>query len=350
MSWNTGGIFLAFEVFRMASTRPAFALLVFVAPLVVPLSQASAQVEEQKIASEKSYYSYRPAEIAPKPLLIVDLYHGTGGAAQGIEQWKKIQSLHHVVIAPKYEGGDWKVYEDMNGGTAEGKKNEIKYILECVDDAQKRFKIDKKRIVLTGSSSGADYAFEIGLTNPDKFCGVVPMCPGWCGKPSKFDESAKRVRVYFLVGGTDPRKKQTIEAYENLRKATSDVVWRMHPSLGHERFPPEEIERAFRWQEEMLAEPSDQTLKYATEQVSTDVPQAGIHLLNYVANNSRKKALVTKAKELLQKIEKQAQKELAETKKLCDKKDEHAQESVWRLYDRYGALSLWDDVHKLLTN
>ncbi|MBI3410518.1 MAG: hypothetical protein HY040_19435 [Planctomycetes bacterium] len=48
-------------------------------------------------------------------------------------------------------------------------------VLDSLRDARRRFQIDSDRVFLFGWERGADAAFDIGLSHPDYFAGVLPM-------------------------------------------------------------------------------------------------------------------------------------------------------------------------------
>ena len=73
----------------------------------------------------------------------------------------------YIVIAPDY--AEKTQAEHTYGAPAH------KYVLECLQDARKRFAVDSDRVFLTGHGMGADAAFDIGMAHPDEFAGVLPI-------------------------------------------------------------------------------------------------------------------------------------------------------------------------------
>lgn len=48
----------------------------------------------------------------------------------------------------------------------------------CMDDAERAYAIDKRRVYLTGMSTGGYGVWKLGARHPDRFAALVPVCPG----------------------------------------------------------------------------------------------------------------------------------------------------------------------------
>lgn len=73
----------------------------------------------------------------------------------------------YIVIAPEYAENNTTEYSF--GAPAH------KYVLDCLIDARKRFSVDSDRVFLAGHGMGAEAAYDIGMSHPDEFAGVLPM-------------------------------------------------------------------------------------------------------------------------------------------------------------------------------
>lgn len=73
----------------------------------------------------------------------------------------------YFVIAPHYVSAAQPTYR----GTA----LEHDVVTRCLRDACRRFNIDTDRVFLSGHSMGGDAAWDIGLSHPDLWAGVIPI-------------------------------------------------------------------------------------------------------------------------------------------------------------------------------
>jgi hypothetical protein len=73
----------------------------------------------------------------------------------------------YIVIAPEY--AEKNQAEHTYGGPVHT------FVLDCLVDARKRFAVNSDRVFLTGHGMGADAAFDIGMSHPDEFAGVLPI-------------------------------------------------------------------------------------------------------------------------------------------------------------------------------
>ncbi|HEY0981689.1 hypothetical protein [Schlesneria sp.] len=124
----------------------------------------------------RSYAVALPAEYSPLhtyPLLIV-LRARNRTIEQAVEAWTgDLQDPDlgsqrgYIVIAPDYADPN---QDEYTYGTPAHQ-----YVLDCLVDARKRFAVDSDRVFLTGHGMGGDAAFDIGLSHPDEFAGVLPI-------------------------------------------------------------------------------------------------------------------------------------------------------------------------------
>lgn len=72
-----------------------------------------------------------------------------------------------IVVSPDYV--DPNATEYTFGSPAH------KAVLDCLIDARKRFAVDSDQVFLAGHGMGGDAAFDIGMSHPDEFAGVIPI-------------------------------------------------------------------------------------------------------------------------------------------------------------------------------
>ncbi len=97
------------------------------------------------------------------------------------------------------------------------------------------FRIDRKRIYLSGLSMGGFGSFAIAAKHPQMFAAIAPICGG--GDPATLDALAKAQRpMWVFHGGRD----RVVAPSESLRmvnalieKGHRDVRFTIHEELGH---------------------------------------------------------------------------------------------------------------------
>src|SRR5207248_9955357 len=82
-------------------------------------------------------------------------------------------------------------------------------LLALLEDVEAKHKVDKGRVYLTGLSMGGYGAWSLGLTHPEKFAAIAPICGG--GDPilllladPKKVATIKSLGVWVFHGGKDP--------------------------------------------------------------------------------------------------------------------------------------------------
>ena len=85
--------------------------------------------------------------------------------------------------------------------------NEV--LLALLEEVEAKFKVDKSRVYLTGLSMGGYGTWSLGLTHPEKFAAIAPICGG--GDPivllladPKRVAAIKSLGVWVFHGGKDP--------------------------------------------------------------------------------------------------------------------------------------------------
>lgn len=110
-----------------------------------------------------------------------------------IKRWGPLAAQHgYLLVAPSWERG----LRDGYNYTPE----EQAAVVDVLRDVRRRFQIDSDRVFLTGFAEGANMAFDVGLSHPDLFAGVVPIG----GMPKFFAKSYWRNAQYlpfYVVDG-----------------------------------------------------------------------------------------------------------------------------------------------------
>lgn len=162
------------------------------------------------------YRIYVPFNYTPdkKPPLLVNL-HGAGLRGNdnvkhlnflGTMLLKEDQQLSDaIIICPqcpenqKWVDTDWTKGSYSVDNTPES--NELKAVVELVEQLKQEYPVDESRIYACGFSMGGYGAWDLLMRHPDLFCAGVPMCGA--GDPTKAEE-LKAMPIWTIHGGQDP--------------------------------------------------------------------------------------------------------------------------------------------------
>ena len=181
------------------------------------------------------------------PLLVV--LHGAGVPGEKEATWwcgttdrpGPAQQRGYIVIAPDYAGDEQREYDyDVSRHEA---------VMNSIVDARKRFRVDSDRIFLAGHGMGGDACFDIAMSRPGVFAGVIPIT----GVSDKFcmfyRENDPDVGWYIVAGERDGQKLDRNARDLNVMiKRGYDVIYCEYKARGHETFF-EELPRIFDWME-----------------------------------------------------------------------------------------------------
>ncbi|NBR05186.1 MAG: hypothetical protein EBT92_05375 [Planctomycetes bacterium] len=142
---------------------------------ILPIeTNPSGKVFEKELKSGKSRgskYSMRyPADVNPNrlyPLLIV--FPGTNETVDSmLEKWAPLADEYGFILL----GYHWQI-----GGIGYGFSDKEHFaILDILRDARLNSPVDPDKVFLFGYEQGAAVAFDVGLSHPDQFAGIIPMC------------------------------------------------------------------------------------------------------------------------------------------------------------------------------
>lgn len=171
---------------------------------------------------ERNYYVHTPKEYdknTPTPVVI--MLHGGGGSAEG--QAKIINmgeaSDTHGFIAVYPEGTradgnpDKKIQRFWNAGTGPNgpfntaptvlAANDTQFVLDIIKKLEMDFRIDQKRIYVTGFSNGASMAHKIGCDLSTTVAAIAPVGAPYWGYPEDCTPVRPMPIIYFH--GTDDK-------------------------------------------------------------------------------------------------------------------------------------------------
>lgn len=105
---------------------------------------------------------------------------------------------------PAWENFDFIVATPSARGTAGYQGIPEQDVYDVLADVKKRFNIDENRIYLTGLSMGGGGALWLGLTRPDIWAAIAPVCPAPPSGTIDLAVNALNFPVHFFHGDADP--------------------------------------------------------------------------------------------------------------------------------------------------
>jgi predicted peptidase len=214
------------------------AVLVLV-PLAAARSRAAAEpskvflnrVHKDADGKESKYVLFVPHDYTgDKAYPVILFLHGAGeriggkkkpvevGIGPAVE--KREKNFPALVIIPQAEK-TWKA------GSPDANR-----ALDILAEVEKEYKIDDKRVYLTGLSMGGYGTWSLAVAQPDKWAAIVPICGG--EDPSKA-EKIKDIPCWCFHGDQDQAVKveNSRKMIEALKKAGGDPRYTEYPGVGH---------------------------------------------------------------------------------------------------------------------
>ncbi|MBO1004015.1 prolyl oligopeptidase family serine peptidase [Pseudogracilibacillus auburnensis] len=118
---------------------------------------------------------------------------------------------------PRYS--TWPVYTDE--------------LIALVDDIIERYRVDEKRVYVTGLSMGGYGTWDIAKKYPEKFAAAAPICGGGSTKDI---ERLKNIPVWAFHGAKDDVVliEESKEMVEALRAVGGNVKFTIYPNANHD--------------------------------------------------------------------------------------------------------------------
>jgi enterochelin esterase-like enzyme len=193
-------------------------------------------------------HEYSPYHSYP---LIVALRPGERTTRQAAEWWSLVrkrpdqpgqpgqsQRRGYIVIAPEYVEPESRKYNYS--------VSSHRIVLDAIRNARKRFSIDSDRIFLSGHGMGGEAAFDIGMTYPHVFAGVMPIS-ALCDKYTRlYWANAKHLAWYIINGELDRSSMERNARTVSKMMPRGDVIYTEFVGRGYESFYSE-IHNLFDW-------------------------------------------------------------------------------------------------------
>ncbi len=137
-------------------------------------------------------------------------------------------------------------------------------VLHSLRDACRRFSIDTDRVFLSGHAMGGTAAWDIGLSHPDLFAGVIPIACQIDKYCDLYWENARHLPIYYIVGQMDGGKLVTCaRSLDRYMPRGFPVIVAEFMGRGHEDFIDEQL-RLFTWMSRQRREPARKEFECVT--------------------------------------------------------------------------------------
>ncbi|MBV9123177.1 MAG: dienelactone hydrolase family protein [Planctomycetes bacterium] len=181
---------------------------------------------------ESKYVVFVPDQYqGTKPFPLIVFLHGSGergtdgkkpsqvGLGRAIRKQEK--TFPFLVVFPQARNPEW-VADSEDGRRA----------MAILADVQKHYRVDRRRIYLTGFSSGGDGVFSFAVLQPEVWAAMVPVCGN--GDPRDAEE-IKDIPCWYFMGSADNKAwvKNAHEMVQALEEAGGHPRYTEYKGLGH---------------------------------------------------------------------------------------------------------------------
>lgn len=139
-------------------------------------------------------------------------------------------------VFPKWKDIDYVVASPYARGTMGYVGIPEADVWRVIEACKANFNIDENRVYLTGLSMGGGGTLFIGLSRPDQFAAIAPVCPAPPGEARDLMGNALNLPVAIYQGGADPvvRPEGVREIRDELLKSGAPVEYREFPGVQHD--------------------------------------------------------------------------------------------------------------------
>ena len=227
--------------------------------------------------TEQPYGLYVPKNYDPnKKYPLVIMLHGAGSNHRlslrrvfGKSNANNENDVEATRYFPEWADVDYIVASPYARGTMGYQGVAEKDVWDVLADVKKKFNIDEDRTYLTGLSMGGGGTLWIGLTRPDVWAAIAPVCPAPPAGSEIYQGNALNVPVHFFHGDNDQAVNVNVSRVwvENLKKSGANVTYQEYPGVGHDSWVNAyKDEFIFTWFKQFKRNPFPDRVRFATAQ------------------------------------------------------------------------------------
>jgi pimeloyl-ACP methyl ester carboxylesterase len=170
--------------------EPAENLTTEVQKLPIKLGDGEGRGGEYLLQLPPEYHHGRAS-----PVLLV-LHGGQESARDMLNRWGEVAAQHgYLLAAPEWAPDGRALYQYS--------AEEHAAVVGCLRDLRRRFQIDSDRVFLFGGGEGGAMAYDVGLSHPDLFAGVLPMACAPRFFSTRYWPNAQYLPFYVTDGSHD---------------------------------------------------------------------------------------------------------------------------------------------------
>ena len=134
---------------------------------------------------------------------------------------------------PPFRPVDYIAAAPLARGTAGYQGVPEQDVYDMIDDIKSRFLIDEDRVYLTGLSMGGGGTLWLGLTRPDMWAAIAPVCPAPPEGTMELAGNAANLPVHLFIGDKDFLYKTATEWKAKLETSAWRLDYVEYPGVGH---------------------------------------------------------------------------------------------------------------------
>jgi len=135
--------------------------------------------------------------------------------------WPEFRPVGYIAAAP------------LARGTAGYQGIPEQDVYEMIDDLKSRFLIDEDRVYLTGLSMGGGGTLWLGLTRPDIWAAIAPVCPAPPEGTIELSGNAANLPVHLFIGDKDFLFQTAQDWKGKLDSSALRLDYIEYPGVGH---------------------------------------------------------------------------------------------------------------------
>lgn len=134
---------------------------------------------------------------------------------------------------PPFRPVDYIAAAPLARGTAGYQGVPEQDVYDMIDDLKSRFLIDEDRVYLTGLSMGGGGTLWLGLTRPDVWAAIAPVCPAPPDGTAELAGNAANLPVHLFIGDKDGLYGTATEWKARLEETALSLDYVEYPGVGH---------------------------------------------------------------------------------------------------------------------
>jgi poly(3-hydroxybutyrate) depolymerase len=231
--------------------------------------------------TDQPYAIYLPKDFNPRKKypLVISL-HGAGSNHRlnlrrvfGKSNQGEENDVEATRYFPAWEDVGFIVASPLARGTMGYQGVAEKDVYDVLADVKGRFPIDEDRVYLTGLSMGGGGTLWLGLSRPDLWAAIAPVCPAPPAETGDLALNALNVPIHFFQGDADPvvKPEGTREWVRKLKEFGTRVEYTEYPGVKHNSWEDAYKDGAiFRWFTKFRRNAYPDRVRFATSRYKYD--------------------------------------------------------------------------------